>query len=389
MKQIVTLFIALAICPVFLFAQTIDLSWSDAAVQITQADLPGDAKFVGRFYSGVTWEDKMGTNHLFFSEVWNRKETRNDLYMYQYITRADITKKIWEEKEYSPRGCRLVVIPHSIHVIDLDGDGIMECGFMYQEPCKREEAIRTKLLMFSKGKKMAMRGEIPRFKGFGKQTKQLDASMKSSSKLVQRFANIVWDDFVTDNRIDYARNWEFFNKDMLILSVQDKASTKGTYFQWITGEGKYAPLSDEAFRLVKYARELILLDDGEHLLVCHDDAIGTIHIRTYEFKKWVGFFEYTHLLTNLLWSPDGSKITFTTFNTYKYPLETKIFVLTLDGNNLVKKEKYDVEVDYEIKDHYLGSPLEWQGNDRIMYVPRRSMGVERQVDRERLDLDNS
>jgi Tol biopolymer transport system component len=97
-------------------------------------------------------------------------------------------------------------------------------------------------------------------------------------------------------------------------------------------------------------------------------GVGIVEPASGKVSTLMTFLGDTEGLSMLNWSPDKKKVAFVALNHAQYPKMTRIFVLTLEGNTLVKKEKYDAPVFAMAAADWAINPVEFVDNKTIRFT---------------------
>jgi len=353
-----------------LSGQSFYLSSNPNLESMIPEDLPSGLDFDGLFKAGVTFTDQGGINYFFVTETWNRKHTRNKLNFYLASLKKKVARVNWKLEEWAEKGCRAEFVDHSLRVLDLDGDGYMETSFMYRFPCEDAREAPVRMLFNSRGDRLASWADVPEFGGNEIEVNYTD-NYRSAPPIYRWFTKKTWKDLNYNGKIDYDPSWYVFLKESRILINRSLSSQTGNFFDWVDEKGKSIYLSDELSDLVVSAKDFKLLENGESLLILHEQALGILNLRNRKFNAWIDFYDYTFLLNSWAWTEDKSRFAFSTYNSVQYPEKTQIFVVDMDGAQMVGKQKFDLALDYVLGDIISGPALDWKGNYELRYVPRR------------------
>lgn len=337
-------------------------------MDVGENELPTEVAFKGDFLASKSWKDKGGLNYFVVSEIHHPREFKNELYVYQYVLSQGKTTLVWDIKDFPTALCMARVIENSLEILDLDGDGYMETSFIYQFQCDGLDPTVTKLMLHSKGQKLAIRGNIPVSADMGTPKKNVDPAAAQFPKEFGNFASQEWDDFVNaSSLIEYAKSIHSRHTDFVLLEKEYLMASGGVEFELLTAKGKKVPLTQEIREFIRYASDLRFMPDNRHLFIASLPKIGLLDLKTFEFKSWVTLFEDTEALSTVEWSPSGSRLAFVTLNMDRYPQHTRVFVLQIEGDKLIEKQKFDVPAEFIVASSYSLSPVSFHGEHSVMY----------------------
>lgn len=128
-------------------------------------------KFKGKLQEFVKWKDGEGT-HISFSTLTDVQERENtefdeytknrELYVYHYVQSNGAFQNAWNISDYvrdCPVDLTLSFVKKSLHVTDLNKNGIAEVWSMHRSACRGDVSPSTlKLIMYEGANKHKMEG---------------------------------------------------------------------------------------------------------------------------------------------------------------------------------------------------------------------------------------
>lgn len=132
--------------------------------------IPIEIKYNGKIKNVISWNDKMGKNIVLTCETgeYENKNSENEgrdaeLFAYHYITSDNQTTQNWKIYDYikdCPVDIEANFIKDTLHITDLNNDGIGEIWIMYKTVCHGDVSpSNMKIIMYQGKQKFAMRGE--------------------------------------------------------------------------------------------------------------------------------------------------------------------------------------------------------------------------------------
>jgi hypothetical protein len=173
-----------------------------AEISVSNIDsLPSQIKYEGKVVDAKMWKDKSGEHYVFItqknqgeylSENWLSKL---NAYMY---TKADTGFVIgWQVRDNASISPEISYINKSLAINDIDNDGEAEVWFFYSFSEDGADPMPLKMILYSKEKKLAIRGVIPRsITDLNLYKKTIDA--KGLNSEIENFASKEWDKVATD-----------------------------------------------------------------------------------------------------------------------------------------------------------------------------------------------
>ncbi len=135
------------------------------------AGLPATIKFKGSLYQAWQWQDALGENLLITSQLAPANSTKAgeeegfsaSLHAFHYVKQTEGYKLRWQMHD-SVADCPVDVACNyidSVHITDLDGNGIAETSLLYKTACRGDVSpAYMKLIMHQDSIKYALRGNM-------------------------------------------------------------------------------------------------------------------------------------------------------------------------------------------------------------------------------------
>jgi hypothetical protein len=200
----------------------------------------------------------------------------------------------------------------------------------------------TKMMLLKDGQKLAIRGKFSVEEG-EELEKTIDPAVAQYPPIYKNFMLMNWEEFKEEG-IHYAKSIRFRTAEYIVLQKEYLDASGGTEYQLLDINGLPLPLAKEMESKIQYPEDLDMMPDGKTLLYVDVTGVGTYDPMTRKETVFMTFLEGTEAVSAVVWSPDRKRIVFAALNGAKYPDRTRIFVLTLEGNAMVGKEKFDTRV---------------------------------------------
>lgn len=344
------------------------IPWNAHYETILEADLDKRMAHKGEFMGGVRFKDEGGEQTVFFcyDSKSGANDMQQDLYAYQYSKVGGNCSMTWDIKDFSGQLCGVNVVPNSLQIIDLDQDGYMEVCFMYQNQCDGLDPIVTKMMLLTKGKKLAIRGKFSVEEG-AELEKNVDPVVGQYPPLFKNFMLMNWNEFKAAE-FEYSKNIEYKTDGFIVLEKEYQMASGGTEYELLDLNGLPMALGTGMKEKINYAGSLELMPDRKTLLYAGLKGIGTYDPATKKETSYMTFLESTEAISSIVWSPDKKKVAFTALNPAEYPQKTKIFVLSLEGNQMVKKDKFDAALMYMAAADWVVESPRFKDNNTIEYT---------------------
>lgn len=180
--------------------------------EIDRSALP----FNGRFFSAVSWNDKLGDNTLILSEKgkYDDGNGRKEIFTYHYVKRDTSFEVLWQINDFvDGEGCDLNIDLINIFplISDVDSNGIAESAIFYSLN-NRCDAVTfpAKLIVHEGGDRFTIRGLRAQFLG---PSEELMNKYRAESGLPPiKYKNLDIDNSTLDASIInyYAQQWDKF-----------------------------------------------------------------------------------------------------------------------------------------------------------------------------------
>jgi hypothetical protein len=325
----------------------------------------------GKFVDGLGWKDEAGQHALFLCYDAKPQENSRDIYLYQYCEVGGSVQLVWDIQDFGGALCEMTFVDNSLQIIDLDQDGIMEACFMYQNRCDGLDPYVTKMMLMKGGQKLAIRGKFS-VEDHAELEKTIDPVVAQQPAIFKNFMLMNWNEF-KNSEFEYSKSILYKTASFIVLKREYLLASGGTEFQVLDLNGLPLPLAKGMQEKIGQAVSLDLMPDRKQLLYASLQGVGTYNPETKVETAFMTFLEDTEAISTVTWSPDKTKIAFTALNPQQYPQSTRIFVLTLGPEGMVKKEKYDAKLMYMAASNWVVESPRFKDNNVLEY---REMLVE-------------
>lgn len=176
---------------------------SEAVTEITinnMDTIPSQIKYEGEVVDAKIWKDKSGEHYIFVTEKkqgeYLTESWLSKLNAYRY-TKADTGFILgWQVRDNASISPEINYLSKSLTVKDIDNDGEAESWFFYSINEDGADPMPLKMILYSKGKKLAIRGTIPRsITDLNLYKKTIHA--KGINKTIEDYASKEWDSVAT------------------------------------------------------------------------------------------------------------------------------------------------------------------------------------------------
>jgi hypothetical protein len=324
--------------------------------------------FKGDLIHQQRFTDNGGENVLIVSSIDHPKEQRNDIFAYQYRMVAGKPVLVWDIQDFSTALCNMAVAEGSIQVIDLDQDGLCEVSLLYQQRCDGLDPYITKLILYSKGKKYAIRGLFSVEDG-AVTDRRPDPANAGAPAVVRNFLDAEWAEFAREGNVTSAKHVELIGKGFRVLALEDLMAGGGTTYELQNSDGSTTGLDAGLLAAVQSADAVTMTADKSTLIYASvTKGIGAYTPASKAQTSFMTFFTDTEQLSSLIWSPNGKQLAFIALNTAQYPLRTRIFVLSIEGGKMIRKDKYDVATAYSAAADWVIEPIRFVDGQTLEYA---------------------
>lgn len=174
-------------------------------------NVPKPIKYEGRIVNAVSWKDSKEKHILITSETGIYQSSKfshddNDgsdaeLFAYHFIKKGNSYKQQWEVYDYisdCPVDIEANFIKNTLHLTDLDNNGLVEIWLMYTKVCHGDVSpSQMKIIMYQGKQKYGMRGEnrieFPNNESMGGDYK-FDKSFLEAPESFRIFAETMWNE---------------------------------------------------------------------------------------------------------------------------------------------------------------------------------------------------
>jgi hypothetical protein len=324
--------------------------------------------YKGKYMDGLVWKDESGENTIFLTYDANEKESKRDIYVYQYRIVGDKCSLVWDIQDFSGALCEMTFAGGSLQLLDLDRDGILEVCFIYQNVCDGNDPYTTKLMLMHNGQKLAIRGKFSP-EDNAEVEKTVDPAVSKYAPIFKNFMLMNWNEFKS-SEIEYSKSIHYHTDQFIVLRKEYLMASGGTEYQLLDVNGLPLPLAKGLEDKVNYPVSLHMMPDQKTLLYAGLSGVGTYDPITKQENVFMTFFEDTEAVSSLSWSPDNKRVAFTALNASQYPSATRVFVLTLEGNTMAKKDKYDAKLMYMAASDWVVEAPRFKDNHTLEYIEK-------------------
>ena len=140
--------------------------------QVDSAAIPAGIKFKGSLYQAWEWKDALGDNLLIASQTPITETTNADdetgaaasLHAFHYTKDGDTYKLLWQLNDGvkdCPVDLTCTYLANSIHITDLDNNGVAETTLQYKTACRGDVSpAYMKVIMHQDTVKYGLRGNM-------------------------------------------------------------------------------------------------------------------------------------------------------------------------------------------------------------------------------------
>lgn len=163
--------------------------------------IPSQIKYEGKIVDAKWWKDKSGEHFVFVTEKkqgeYLTENFLSKLNVYMF-TKADTGFTLnWQVRDNTSISPEVNYLKNSLTIKDMDNDGNAEAWFFYSINEDGADPMPLKMILYSKDKKLAIRGTIPRsITDLNMYKKTIDA--KGMNKIIEDYASNQWDKVATD-----------------------------------------------------------------------------------------------------------------------------------------------------------------------------------------------
>lgn len=163
--------------------------------------IPNQIKYEGKIVDSKMWEDKSGEHYVFITQK-NQGEYLSENWLSKLnaymFTKADTGFVVgWQVRDNASISSEISYINKSLAIKDIDNDGEAEIWFFYSFSEDGADPMPLKMILYSKEKKLAIRGVIPRsITDLTLYKRTIDA--KGLNSEIENFASKEWNKVATD-----------------------------------------------------------------------------------------------------------------------------------------------------------------------------------------------
>lgn len=135
-------------------------------------EVPKYIEYEGSPKCVIKWKDKQGDHFVLTSETGihqspkfshdNEYSSDAELFAYHYLKNNNSQKRLWKIYDYikdCPVEIEASFIKNTLHITDLDNNGVKEIWLMYRKVCHGDiSPLEMKIIMYEGSQKFAMRG---------------------------------------------------------------------------------------------------------------------------------------------------------------------------------------------------------------------------------------
>lgn len=322
----------------------------------------------GQVQDGLVWKDESGENTLIVCYDADAARQKRDIYVYQYRVAGGKCSLAWDIKDFGSDLCEMTFVGGSLQLIDLDRDGILEACFMYQNRCDGLDPYVTKMMLMHNGTKLAIRGKFGVEEG-EEIEKTVDPAVAQAPPVFKNFMLLNWREFA-ESGFEYAKSIQYHTDEYMVVQYEYMMASGGTEYRLWDKSGLPISLPKPLESKIQYPVSLELLPDRKTLLYVGLQGVGTYNPISKQESSYMTFLESTEAVSTVSWSPNRDKFAFAALNPAEYPEETRIFVLTLSGNTMARKDKYDARLMYMAASNWVVEAPWFKDDHTIEYVEK-------------------
>lgn len=322
----------------------------------------------GQVQDGMVWKDESGENTLIVCYDSDAQRQKRDIYVYQYRVVGGKCTLAWDIKDFGSDLCEMTFVDGSLQLIDLDRDGILEACFMYQNRCDGLDPYVTKMMLMHNGTKLAIRGKFGVEEG-EELEKTLDPAVTQAPAIFKNFMLLNWKEF-KESGFEYAKSIKYHTSGFIVAHYEYMMASGGTEYRLWDLNGLPLELPEAVVSKIQYPVSLDLMPDRKTLLYASLKGVGTYDPIARKDNPFMTFLKETEALSTVTWNPSKTKLAFTALNPAEYPDRTRIFVLSLDGNNMARKDKFDAKLLYMAAADWVVEAPRFRDDHTLEYVER-------------------
>ncbi|MCB0705381.1 MAG: hypothetical protein KDC34_08735 [Saprospiraceae bacterium] len=337
------------------------ISANPNALAVAENELPRGIRFHGAFTNAVKWKESNGLHYVIVSEVLDPEADKNAMFVCHWLHQGRSTILLWSIRDFAKSGGRVQFDDRSLQLLDIDADQQLETCFFYsireQDPTQNQ----LKLMLHDGAEKLALRGNLtPGNANF-------DPAFDNKPDLFRHFADFQWQRYLKEGEAAWFDEILFRN-DQTVLVRQEYLFASGGYsYQLFTPDFTPSLSDPKQQELISLAEEVSLFPDESGLLIFSLPYIMYFDLRTGALSELMQVFPNSGGISGATWAADGVKCAFVVFNPEDYPLATRLFVLELNGAEVIQKEKYDIPVQYYAASVMVVSTVRFLDSNRIAY----------------------
>jgi hypothetical protein len=317
-------------------------------------EVPQGLKYTGKLIKAHVWSDKAGTHYLIRSQTAEAKPT---FLFTAFLEKNGTFTQEFQAKDFPKSKTGAVVFIENLYNIsDLDADGLDEVFFAYvctDKPIPENGSMPNatnydyKLLLFSKGKKYAVRALDKRLNLAAaldlnaNAEPTFDEAFNTAPAFFKGFASLLWDNKnITDlQTIEYAYTFRFKIGDSYLVQEELLMASGGTSYKLLNAQGQPAKGNDDLANMIDFEQSA----DKKSLLYLNPNGVNVFNSNTQTSNKlldlsaqnlgWDNFSPFA-------WSPKKTKLAFAT--------RDGVHILTLTTDWKVKNKEFIADNIYAI-----------------------------------------
>ena len=168
----------------------------------TKPFLPPGLEIKGKLINQIRFQDKLGKHVLVIAldsaGEFGEDGFKSQITAVQCLETSSVCKKEWKLRDFNSNQLESIGYDSkSLVAKDWDGDGRIDAMFWYYKTCDGMDPDTLKLMVYTQGKKLAVRGLVPKMAEDRSQFERiLDPAFKAAPKAFEQVAIAKWDSLV-------------------------------------------------------------------------------------------------------------------------------------------------------------------------------------------------
>ncbi|MEO1517917.1 MAG: hypothetical protein AAFV95_23045 [Bacteroidota bacterium] len=187
-----------------------------ASLSVNQSFDMREMPFSGQLIKTLHWTDGNGQNTLILSGIeanQNGDKPKAEIFANHYVEKDGEVQRLWKIHDWVDQcecDCDVLVVDSTLHILDINKDGIAESSFVYllNDRCDASP-VTTKLMMHSGATKLVVRGSsqlylLPPTEELqamgvdvsGMKLKEFDPAFEKADAKFRDYASAYWDNYI-------------------------------------------------------------------------------------------------------------------------------------------------------------------------------------------------